>query len=98
MLKTVDDRVSIGYRPPNSAGLWLLDTANANCWDTPKRQIINRTAADVTLLQETKLRAEKCAAATAGAARKGWRAHQGPALTTAKHGVGWLSVPAKDLA
>ena len=82
-----DSAMEIGFRPPAGAGLWLIDTCNPNCWDTGARQILQRTAADIVLMQETKAREDKCDQKRGHALKLGWRAALSPALTTAVHGA-----------
>ena len=77
----------IGWRPPRGSGLWMIDSSNPNSWASGKRQTIKRTAADITVLQETKLRATRTERARRQAERLGWRAHFGPALVTAARGT-----------
>ena len=77
----------IGWRPPTSSGLWLFDTTNPNCWATGVKQIVQRTTADVILMQETKVRATKVQAVRSQAERAGWRSHFGAALVTPKLGT-----------
>ena len=77
----------IGWRQPKGAGLWSIDTANANAWSTGKRQILGRSSADIVLMQETKLRASRIATAKGQAGRLGWRTHFGPALVTSALGT-----------
>jgi len=77
----------IGWRQPKGAGLWSVDTANANAWSTGKRQILGRSSADIILMQETKLRASRIVTAKGQAGRMGWRNHFGPALVTSALGT-----------
>ena len=49
----------IGFCPPGCTGLWIVDSANPNCWESGRRQGLSRNTADVILMQETKLRKEK---------------------------------------
>ena len=77
----------IGWRPPKGSGMWAVDSGNTNSWRTGVRQVLGRTSADITLLQETKQRATRLAQAKRQAERLGWRAHLGPALVTAAKGT-----------
>jgi exonuclease III len=49
--------------------------------------VLSRTAADISLLQETKLRNYRLATAKKQAEKLGWRAHFGPALVTQQMGT-----------
>jgi len=97
----LDAAKEIAWRPPKQAGLWTIDTGNTNCWGTGKRQLLRRSAADVTLLQETKLRQGKISQAAKQADRCGWRAVLSPAMATCKQGTSGrrlLSARGKGLA
>ena len=82
-----EEAATIGFRPPKEAGLWLLDTGNPNCWETARTRFLNRTSADVTMLQEMRKPEKELAAAQASAGRANWRAHFTPSLTTSKGGA-----------
>ena len=67
------DVTSIGDSSWKSMGLWAIDTANGNSWKTVLRQVVRRSAADILLLQETKLLdAQKFEAAKITARSVGW--------------------------
>ena len=53
-LQKLPETTGIGHKPEDIAGLWLLDTANANSWSTAKTHILERTTAHIVSLQETK--------------------------------------------
>ena len=54
-------------------GLWAIDTANGNSWGTALRQVVERSQADILLLQETKLLdPQKFEAAKIAARSAGW--------------------------
>ncbi|CAK0836913.1 unnamed protein product, partial [Prorocentrum cordatum] len=76
--------VAIGSVHLWASGVWTIDTANANCWDTCLAQVIPRTSADALLIQEHKIHSELRLAAAARAAKQaGWRSHLGVAHSTA---------------
>ena len=66
------------------AGIWAIDTANANCINTAEEKAVGRTSADVLLLQETKVNTEQgLADARVRLNNLGWNAHLSLASTTA---------------
>ena len=79
------------------AGLWALDSSNANCYDTACNNILSKSAADLLLLQETRLKtAESIEAAKRRARKAGWNAHLTEAKTTeAGKGSGGCGVLAR---
>ena len=83
----------IDHIPERGRGLWTIDVANANCWNTALRQILSRSQADAVLLQEVK----RCTAADiqtakASARSAGWRAFITPAFQTARRDMAPLEV------
>ena len=80
-----------------SQGLWAIDTANANCFETCASNVLRPSQADVTLMQETKLHTEDSMKAAKRKARGlGWSAHFSPArLTDAAGKSGGCGVAAK---
>ena len=82
-----DEATTIDFKPPKEAGLWMVDTANTNCWRTALIRLLSRTSADVSLLQEMKTAARDIPSARTAAERAKWRAHVTPALTTSSGGA-----------
>ena len=74
--------------------MWALDTANANCAETALEKVMPRSAADVQLLQETKVRDLQEARALSRRLRNnGWSANFPLAKTTeAGRGSGGCAV------
>ena len=70
-LLSTDQAAEVGWRPPAAAGLWLVDTTNPNSWSSGIRQLVQRSAADILLMQETKLRDSRTSAAVSQARRFG---------------------------
>ena len=65
-------------------GLWALDTANANCWNSLVSHVLKRSKADFVLAQETKIyKRDAHAAAQREARRCGWNPSLGWAHPTA---------------
>ena len=65
------------------AGIWALDTANANCLDTACGKMLCKSEADAQFLQETKSRTlETIDAAKRRLRTLGWSAHLSLARTT----------------
>ena len=65
------------------SGLWAIDTANTNCIDTAHDNVLCKTSADITCLQETRLRSQQAIdAAKARMRRVGHSAHCSLAATT----------------
>ena len=75
------DAACIGHRPDAALGLWIIDTSNPNSWSTALKRLLGSSAADVTLVQETKVRANAIASATKKAFHLGWKATFGEAKT-----------------
>ena len=66
------------------AGLWAVDTANANCADTAFDKVLRKSAADVTCLQEVRHKTPQAIGACKRKLRgAGWSAHISLAKTTA---------------
>ncbi len=66
-----------------SKGLWALDTANANSWDSLERTAASNSAADILLAQETKRFSRAGVKSAKAAARRiGWSAHLSQAHAT----------------
>ena len=80
-----------------STGLWAIDTANTNCMDSAHAKVLPKSAADMVLLQETKVRtADDAAAAIRRLRKEGWNAHVEQARTTeAGRGSGGCAVAAR---
>ena len=63
-------------------GLWAVEIANGNCWDSVEAAMVKRSSADILMLQETKRYSDPgIASATAQAREDGWnpifcKAHQ----------------------
>ena len=63
----------LGDRTWAEQALWAIDTANKNSWQTVLRQVVQRSQADILLLQETKMsEPQKYNAATLAARAAGW--------------------------
>jgi len=68
------------------AGLFAVDSANTNSFDTGETQILRRTAADALLLQETKRFGDHASEQISRAGRKvNWNLSSSPALRTAEN-------------
>ena len=67
------NETEIAARPPKNSGLVLVDTVNPNCWATGSRQVVQRTTADIILMQDTKVRLTRTAGTQTQAGRLGWR-------------------------
>ena len=65
-------------------GVIVMDTFNPNCWTTYTTRCIDEHAADVVMLQETKLEAWQRDAAERLAFAKGWRTSMCDAVSTQK--------------
>ena len=69
---------------------------NPNAWSTAVSRILTRSAADVTLTQETKVRASAIASATNKAFHRGWKTVFGKAKATSLKGTsGGVAVSAR---
>ena len=64
------------------AGLWALDSLNGNCGSTAQ-WYLERTSADVCLLQEMRYRAAEVDQASRTASRSGWALSVGAAADKA---------------
>ena len=64
-----------------AAGVWAIDTVNANAW-TGTCAYLRATAADIVVAQEVRLAAEHCAGSEASLLSIGWRAALTPCLHT----------------
>ena len=51
------------------AGLWAIDTSNANCFDTAHTNILGRSKADIVMVQEHRLKTSSEAATATKRAR-----------------------------
>jgi len=65
-------------------GLWAIDTANPSSWTTAEARIMNRTTADVALVQESKAFGDLGVQRVRNTGRAlGWNCAASPALRTA---------------
>ena len=92
--------LAIGHLPDKEwkqAGLWAIDTGNCNCADTALDKVLNKSAADVTCLQEVRHKTKQAAEAYKRKLRgAGWSAHISLAKTTAAdRGSGGCAVAAR---
>jgi len=75
---------ALGDASWREAGFWAFDTINGNSWTTTQAQVLDRTRADVIMVQETKRAGEEDVKGMKKAARDhGWNLVAASALRTA---------------
>ncbi len=82
----IKEEVSIEDAGHRDAGLFAFDTVNGNAWGGTIAYLAT-TAADVTVMQETRRRRRDVPGAEAEAAQAGWNASVRPALVTEADGT-----------
>ena len=76
------ERGCIGHRPNAATGMWVVDTSSPNYWWTALKRVLCKSAADVILTQETKVRSTALASATKKAFQLIWKTVFGDAKIT----------------